>query len=224
MQVGRLTRLSRRLLSQLEDFYVHKPNTGAYFESLKRELRVVQAEKTRRKLEKWFQERKIPIRFIFDTSLMSAFVPIGKKGVITYCYSTVFDDPPTAWMIVHNLSHSIYEPRVFNEESPYELTELTEEERFDLNKESYPERWERTHNLMGRDPNRPAIYPTTKSHTNRKITIEGEGFHELFAQWVVKGQVTLNPRNPALEQKLESDFRSRVDYLANRGAVVYNSN
>jgi hypothetical protein len=221
VEVGRLTRLARRLLSQLEDFYVHKKDEDFYSERRKRELKVVQAEKTKRKLEKWFSERNIPIRFIYVFVDVGAdpdpdIEPIGKRGVITYLYTPVGQEPPTAWMIAHNLSHAIFEPLVHNEESPYELPDQLKPTS------SYHVEWGRTHNLMGIDPTRPAIYPTTRSHKNKKIIHMGEAFHELFAQWVVTGKVTLNPRKPALEEQLEHEFRGRIDYLANIGAVVYN--
>jgi hypothetical protein len=259
MQVERLTRLSRRLLSQLEEFYVHDPSKGEYgFESdlpedqekvRARELKVIKSEKTKAKLEKWFRERGIPIRIVYVSHFVvgesgrqvPAVSPIGKPGVITYCYVSVGQDPPTAWIVVHNLSHAVFEKGV----SLFSPHELTPAEREDLGKqttppgwqealnpksipgvsvEMNPEYWSIRYNLMGLNPDKPAVYPTTRSQQTGKIVDQDwkEAFHELFAQWVVTGKVILNPRKPKVEKELEDNFRKRIDYLAKRGAVVYN--
>jgi hypothetical protein len=108
MQLGRLKRLSRRLLSQLEDLYIHEPDDWKKElgenvipdeqEQLKRkrELKVVKSEKTKVKLEKWFREQGIPIRIVYNTQYIRdawgkkpAISPIGKPGVITFYYGPV---------------------------------------------------------------------------------------------------------------------------------------
>jgi hypothetical protein len=240
MNDTRLKRLSRRLLSQLEEFSVHKvpseyemekksldPHYSEHVEKRKRDMKVITSPKTKSKLEKWFAAKKIPIRFIYGNREPEGYgldessnvSPIGKPGVITYYYYRVEQEPPTAWMIAHNLGHAVYELFQYNQGSP---SEVSREERKSLQKEN-PYVWEKTYNLMGRDPNRPAIYPTTKSQQRGKITEPGEAFYELFAQWVVNGHVVLDPRNFLLERELEVKFRNRIDYLAKKGAVVYNA-
>lgn len=231
MAFTRLNRLARRLVSDLEDLYVHptedRPNYRDYygpsFEEVQREIKVIQLERTKQKLEKWFRQREIPIRIIYTTVekmngglRKPSVTPIGKKGVITYVYVPVGQEPPTAWIIAHNLGHALFDMRFYYKgESPYEdLSDV--EEDYD------PIIWEEKHNLMGRDPDRPALYPTTRAQQLGKIEGGGEAFHELFAQWIVKGQVILNPRNLRLEKELDSKFRYYVDKAASLGAVVYN--
>ena len=130
---------------------------------------------------------------------------------------------------MHNLSHAIFESGS-SLGSPYELSG---EERRDLNRDITPSNWTvsltprswaEEYNLMGINQSRPGVYPTTRSMQLGKIEYLDyrEAFHELFAQWVVKKKVILNPRNPRAEKELETNFRNRIDYLVWKGAVVYN--
>jgi hypothetical protein len=228
------------LVSDLEDLYVHEeplpapvPGHREHPSDVKRDMKVIQLDKTRKKLEEWFRQRDIPIRIVYTATdirtdlrkghgiILPNVTPIGKKGVITYAYLPVGSDqePPTAWMVVHNLSHALFEPRHYYDESPYEVFKSNS---LSVEGVRFPERWEKQYNLMGKDPKRPALYPTTRSQQLGKIKERGEGFHELFTQWVVKGQVILNPRNPKLEKDLDYKFRTYIDDAAEEGAVVYN--
>jgi len=241
MEPERIKRLSRRLLSQLEDFYVHEPSQEeiepSEWKREQRDLKVIKSEKTRKKLEKWFQERKIPIRIIYGRikdfgkgtgkeNWRPVISPIGKSGVITYYYSWPggpvsegsTQDPPTAWMIVHNILHAIDDLQTHNPESPYERDRAEESARGD---ETIYE-GQIKHNIMGEDLESQGYYPTTRAYQQNKLTDPGEGYPEIFAQWVVTGKVILDPRNLEVEKDLEQRFRTYIDYLAKKGSVIYN--
>lgn len=221
---SRFTTLARRLVAIFHGLEILHPPEGKVMSeddtrSMKRDLRVLSLQKTKDKLEKWFRLRGINVRIIYqsgwhmgDYAEDKDIAPIGKKGIITLVYSLPSEHPTTAWMLVHNLSHGLYDSIALHKESPYEQ---------DLSGMTHIE-WMDKHNLMGVDPNSPAIYPTTRSMLTKKIPDQDEAFHEMFTQWVAQGRVTLNPRNQELENELDVMFNNIIDRAEEIGAVVYN--
>lgn len=172
--------------------------------------KVLRSEKTREKLERWFGARGIPVQINFyewspDFWEAREGSPEGTPGRITFDLYTGNQDPPTAWIITHNLSHALFDPPANWERMPSD-TRRERRRRGQLE----------DHILM-------KLAQTDSKITTRakdKLTSDIEAVHELFSQWVSSGSVKLDPPNPEFEQEIASIFRQEVDKAAQSGEVV----
>jgi hypothetical protein len=228
MATTRNQRLARILHAQLEDYYVH-PNLYPHRKQEDREFeqraqKVVKSPKTKSNLEKWFSRRGIPIRIVYAHP--EHLSSIGAPGSITFHYDpalTPDQDPPTAWMILHNLAHAIYDKHSGNIRYPGR-----QKDRPNTNAPGAPSTpalrsWgAQTPDKMGL---LDTFHPTTRSYETGNLEDPHEALYELFAQWVVKGRITPNPATPEnarWAQELEATFQRDIQQLARAGAVVRN--
>lgn len=177
--------------------------------------KVFQSEKTKEKLERWFAARKIPIvikGFEWAPDFFGQRKTLkGTPGQITYLLYTFQDESPTPWIITHNLSHALFETS-FDTEFPEHQRRYTDERRQILvDRSSHGSQI-----LQALDKSGSQI--TTRSRD--RLTTPDERLHEVFTQWVSRGQVKLDPPNPQLEESIEASFRSEVDAAVERGEVV----
>lgn len=176
--------------------------------------KVFESAKTKEKLEKWFSKRGIPIEIrgyewaedFFESRKDRG----GTPGQITYHLFTAFDDPPTPWMITHNLSHALFDYPW--DDNPWGQIDFSEEER-----EVLSGRISRGDEILqSLDQNGRKI--TTRARN--KLTTDRERLHEMFAQWVVTGAVVLDPPHPPLERDIEILFHREVNEAARKGEVI----
>lgn len=166
--MNRVRRLALKVMSDLEDFVFtpHPKDQDPAWQwtpedarkKIHQNERVINHHRTQKKLQEWFSRRGIPIRIIYGDH--NEIRGISKPGVITFQYDNqdTGADSPTAWMIVHNISHAIHEPSPFFNDQPKTIPGI------EYYEDSPTKALLHSFNLMGvNSPDDPA-YPTTKSY------------------------------------------------------------